>query len=66
MPGVNDFRQTEIYTSELPVPELRVFDFEMGVEKLKRHKSPCIDQIPAELIKARDRTFHPEIHKFFF
>jgi len=45
------------------VPELRVFEFEMGVEKLKRHKSPCIDQIPAELIKARDRTFRSEIHK---
>jgi hypothetical protein len=61
--GVNDFRQTEIHTAEPPVPELRVFEFEMGVEKLKRHKSPCIDQIPAESIKARDRTFRSEIHK---
>jgi hypothetical protein len=24
----------------------------MAIEKLKRHKSPGIDQIPAELIKA--------------
>jgi hypothetical protein len=36
---------------------------EMTNEKLKRHKSPGIDQIPAELIKAGGRTFHSEIHK---
>jgi hypothetical protein len=34
----------------------------MAFEKLKRHKSPGIDQIPAELIKARGRTIHCEIH----
>jgi hypothetical protein len=27
-------------------------EFEMATEKLKRHKSPGIDQIPAKLIKA--------------
>jgi hypothetical protein len=31
--------------------------------KLKSHKSPGIDQIPAELIKAGGRTIHCEIHK---
>jgi hypothetical protein len=30
----------------------------MAIEKLKRHKSPGIDQIPAELIKARGRTIY--------
>jgi len=35
----------------------------MFIEKLKRHKSPGIDQIPAEMIKARGRIIHPEIHK---
>jgi hypothetical protein len=35
----------------------------MAIEKLKRHKSPGIDQIPAELIKARGRTIRSEIHK---
>jgi hypothetical protein len=33
------------------VPELSAFEVEMSVEKLKRHKSPGIDQIPAEMIK---------------
>ena len=35
----------------------------MAIEKLKRHKSPGIDQNPAELLKARCRTIHSEIHK---
>jgi mannosyltransferase OCH1-like enzyme len=35
----------------------------MATEILKRHKSPGIDSITAELIKAGGRTFHSEIHK---
>jgi hypothetical protein len=35
----------------------------MAVEKLKRHKSPGIDQIPAEMYKAGGRTICSEIHK---
>ena len=42
--------------------EPSVFEFEMAFEKLKRHKSPGIDQISAELIKARGRTVRSEIH----
>jgi hypothetical protein len=38
----------------------------MAIEKLKRHKSPGIDQIPAELIKAGGRKIHSEIHKPLF
>ena len=34
----------------------------MAIEKLKSHKSPGIDQIPVELIKAGDRTIRYEIH----
>jgi hypothetical protein len=30
---------------------------------LKRHKSPGIEQIPAELIEARGNTLRSEIHK---
>jgi len=60
--GVNDVRQREIQT-EPPVPEPSAFDFEMAIEKLKRHKSPGIDGIPAELIKARGRTIRSEISK---
>ena len=35
----------------------------MAIEKLKSHKSPGIDQIPAELIKAGGRTIRGAIHK---
>jgi hypothetical protein len=28
------------------------FEVEMAIEKLKRHKSPSIEQIPTELVKA--------------
>ena len=35
----------------------------MAIEKVKRHKSPNIDQIPAELIKASGMAIHCEIHK---
>jgi len=45
------------------VPEPSAFDVEMAIEKLKRHKSPGIDQIPAELIKAGDRKIRSEILK---
>jgi len=34
----------------------------MATEKLRRHKSPSIDQIAAELIKAGGRTIHFKIH----
>jgi hypothetical protein len=50
--GVNDVRQTEVHTAEPLVPEPSAFVLEMATEKLKRHKSPSIDQIPAGLIKA--------------
>ena len=62
MHGVNDVRQTEIHTAELPVLEPSIFEFEVAVEKLKIHKSPCIDQIPAELIK----TIRSEIRKLIY
>jgi hypothetical protein len=45
------------------VPEPCAFEFEMAIEKLKRHKSPGVDQIAAELIKAGGRAIHFEIHK---
>jgi hypothetical protein len=40
-----------------------VTEVEMAIEKLRRHKSPGVDQIPAELIKAGGRTIRSEIHK---
>ena len=35
----------------------------MAIEMLKGQKSPDIDQIPAEVIKAGDRRIRCEIHK---
>ena len=61
--GVSDLRQTEIHTIEPLVPEPSAFLFEMAIEKLKRHKSPSIDQITAELIKAVGRKIFLGIHK---
>jgi hypothetical protein len=52
--GVNDVRQTEIHTAETT----SAFEVELAIEELKSHRSPGIDQIPAELIKAGY-----EIHK---
>jgi len=62
--GINDVRQTETRTAEPLVPEPRAFEVEMAIENLKRHISPGMDQMTAELIKAGGRTIYPEIHKF--
>ena len=53
---VSDVRQAEMHTAEQLVPELSAFQVEVAIEKLKRHKSPGIVQIPAELVRS-------EIHK---
>jgi hypothetical protein len=45
--GINDVRQREIHTAEPLVPEPSGCEFELAIEKLKRHKSPGIDQILA-------------------
>ena len=45
------------------MPELSVFEVELAIEKLKSHKSPGTDHIPAELITAGGRTIRYEIHK---
>jgi hypothetical protein len=44
--------QAEIHTTESQVPEPGVSEVELGIDKLKSHKSPGFDQILAELIKA--------------
>ena len=56
--GVNDVRQTEIHTVEPPVPEPSASEVKLAIEKLKNHKSPGTDQIPAG-----GKTFCCEIHK---
>jgi len=51
------------YTAEPLVPEPSALEVELAIEKLKSHKSPGIEQIPAELIKAGGRTIRGAIHK---
>ena len=59
----NDDIQTEIHTAEPLVFEPSVFEVELAIEELKRHKSSGTDQIPSELIKAGIRTICYQIHK---
>jgi hypothetical protein len=54
---VNDVRLREIHTAEPQMPELSASDFEIAVEKLKRHESSGIDQIAAEILCCKDRAF---------
>jgi len=50
--GVKDVGQSDIHTAEPLVPEPSASEVELAIDKLKSHKSPGIDQIPAEMIKA--------------
>jgi len=61
--GVKDVGQAEIHTAQPLVPEPSASEVELAIDKLKSNKSPGIDQIPAELIKAGGRTICLEIHK---
>jgi hypothetical protein len=45
------------------VPNPSAFEFEMAIEKLKRHQSLGTDQILAEWMKERSRIIRSEIHK---
>jgi len=60
--GVNDVRQTEIHSAEPLVPEPSALVVEMAIEKVCLKKSPDIDQIPEEVIKAGGRTIDSELH----
>ena len=61
--GVKDVKQAEIYTAEPLVPGPSAAEVELAIDKIKSHKSPGIDQIPAQLIKAGGRTICLENHK---
>jgi hypothetical protein len=63
--GVSDVGQTEIHTAGPLMPEPHAFEFEMDIEKLKRHMTGA-DQIPAELIKAWGRTLRSFVKHFMF
>jgi hypothetical protein len=55
--------QTEMHTAEPFVPEPSSSEIEVAIGKLKRYKSPGVDQIPAELLQAGGGTLRSEIHK---
>ena len=56
----------KIHAAETLVPQLSACEVEMSIEKLKRHKTPGIDQIPAELIKGWHRTISSEPINLFY
>ena len=64
--GVKDVGHAEIHTAEPLVTEPSVSEVELAIDKLKSHKSPGIDQIPAELIIAGGKKIYLEIHKLLF
>jgi len=59
----NYVKQAEIHTVGPLVPEASTFEVELAIGELKNRKSPGIDQIPTELIKAGGRTICCAIHK---
>jgi hypothetical protein len=61
--GTGAVRQTEMHTAERFVPESNASEVQVAIGKLKRYKSPGVDQIPAELIQAGGETLRSEIHK---
>jgi len=60
MCGTEEFK---IYTAEPWIPEPSEIEVEMSVKKLKKFRSPEIDNIPAELIKAGGTALIKELHK---
>ena len=59
MQGDSDVRQTEIHRALVPEPS--AYEVAMATEKLNRHKSPGIVQIPAELITAGGTTIRSSL-----
>ena len=61
--GLRMLGRQKYHIAEPLVPEPSASVVELAIDNRKSHKSPGIDQIPAELIKAGGRTIYLEIHK---
>jgi len=53
----------DTHIAEPLVPEPSTSKFDLVIERLKNHKSPVIDQIQGELIKAGGSKIRGAIHK---
>jgi len=60
---VNDISQIDVHTAEPLVHDPSAYEFGLTIEKLKSYKTPHINQITAELIKAAGRTIHSDTPK---
>jgi hypothetical protein len=61
--GAGGVRQTEMHSAEPFVPEPSASEVGVATGKLKRYKSPGVDQIRAELLQVGGKTLSSEIHK---
>jgi hypothetical protein len=61
--GAGGVRQPEMHTAEPFVPQPSDTAVGVAIGKLKKCKSPGVDQIPAELIQAGRETLHSRVHK---
>jgi hypothetical protein len=61
--NVSDVRQIEVHMAEPLVPGPSCLEVEIAIAKLQKYKSPCSDQILAELIQAGGEILLPAIHK---
>jgi hypothetical protein len=61
--GFNEVRQREMHIVELLEPKPNFFEVQIAIEKLKGHKSPSSDHIPAEMILLGGNILRSEMHK---
>jgi hypothetical protein len=61
--GKGGIRQTEMNTATQSVQAPNTSEAEVPIGKLERHKSPCANEIPVEIFKARVEVLRSEIHK---
>jgi hypothetical protein len=61
--NVSDDKQTEVHMAEPLAPGPNRLEVEITIAKLKKHKSPGSDEIPAELIQAGGEILLSALHK---